>query len=148
MFFFFIDKKVVGVSFQGMNNAQSIGYIIPVLVIKHFLDDIQLHGKYTGFPRMVFHYQSMENNSFGKYLKLNDDQHGILITIVEPACILNKILKKDDVITNIDEKSIADDGTIDFRRGERLSFIHLSKTKFVGDEITFTIIRQGKKSFI
>ena len=129
MFFFFIDKKVVGVSFQGMNNAQSIGYIIPVLVIKHFLDDIQLHGKYTGFPRMVFHYQSIENYSFRK-------------TTVEPACILNKILKKDDVITSID------DGTIDFRRGERLSFIHLSKTKFVGDEITFTIIRQGKKSFI
>ena len=89
---------------------------------------------------MIFNY--MENNSFRKYLKLNDDQHGILITTVEPACILNKILKKDDVITSID------DGTIDFRRGERLSFIHLSKTKFVGDEITFTIIRQGKKSFI
>ncbi|CAF1259147.1 unnamed protein product [Adineta ricciae] len=141
----FQDKKVVGISFQGMNNVQSIGYIIPVLVIKHFLDDIQLHGKYTGFPRMVFHYQSMENYSFRKYLKLNDDQHGILITAVEPACILNKILKKDDVITGIDEKSIADDGTIDFRRGERLSFIHLSKIKFVGDEITFTIIREGKE---
>ncbi|CAF1343743.1 unnamed protein product [Adineta ricciae] len=63
----------------------------------------------------------------------------------ETACILNKILKKDDVITGIDEKSIADDGTIDFRRGERLRFIHLSKIKFVGDEISFTIIRQGKE---
>jgi S1-C subfamily serine protease len=132
-------------SFQGLNEAQSIGYIIPVLVIKHLLDDIELHNRYTAFPRMVFQYQSMENSSYRKYLKLNDEQHGILVTSVEPACVLSKILQEDDVIIAIDNVPIADDGTIYFRRGERLNFKHLEKLKFVGDTVTFTIIRQGKK---
>ncbi len=143
--FFCIGKQVVGMSFQGLSEAQSIGYIIPVLVIKHLLDDIELHNRYTAFPRMVFKYQSMENSSYRKYLKLNDDQHGILVTSVEPACVLSKILQEDDVIIAIDKIPIADDGTIYFRRGERLNFRYLEKLKFVGDTVTFTVIRQGKK---
>ncbi|CAF1147197.1 unnamed protein product [Adineta steineri] len=138
-------KHVVGMSFQGQSQAQSIGYIIPVSVIKHVLDDIELHNKYTAFPTMRFYYQSMENPSYREYLKLNEDQHGILVTSVEPACVLSKVLKKDDVITAIDNVPIADDGTVYFRRGERLSFIYLQKLKFVEDTITFTIIRQGKE---
>lgn len=143
--FFCIGKKVVGISFQGLNDAQSIGYIIPVLVIKHLLDDVKLHNTYTAFPKMAFQYQSMENSSYRKYLQLNDDQHGILVTSVGPACVLSNILQEDAVITAIDNVPIADDGTIYFRRGERLNFKHLSKLKFVGDTITFTLIRQGKK---
>ena len=132
-------------SFQGTNQAQSIGYIIPVSVIKHVLVDIKLHNSYTAFPKMAFQYQLMENSSYRKYLKLNDDQHGILVTSVEPACVLSKILQKDDVIIALDGKAIADDGTIDFRRGERLDFRYLETQKFVGDTVTFTVIRQGKR---
>ncbi|CAM4830145.1 unnamed protein product [Rotaria magnacalcarata] len=127
------------------NQLQLIGYIIPVSVIKHLLDDIELHDKYTGFPRMAFRYQSMENSSYREYLKLNHDQHGILVTSVEPACVLSKVLQEDDVITEIDGVPIADDGTVHFRRGERLSFRYLEKLKFVDDRVTFTIIRQGKQ---
>jgi S1-C subfamily serine protease len=94
---------------------------------------------------MRFYYQPMENTSYREYLKLNDDQHGILVTSVEQACVLSKVLKEDDVITAIDNVPIADDGTIYFRRGERLSFRYLEKLKFVDDTVTFTIIRQGKK---
>ncbi|UJR19297.1 hypothetical protein I4U23_022426 [Adineta vaga] len=138
-------KQVVGMSFQIVNEAQSIGYIIPVVVIKHLLDDIALHGRYTNFPTIRFRYQSMENSSYRKYLKLTDDQHGILVTSIEPASVFSKILKKDDVIIAMDDKSIADDGTIYFRRGERLNFIHSIKSKFVGDTVTLRIIRQGEE---
>jgi S1-C subfamily serine protease len=142
---FLLGKHVVGMSFQGQSQAQSIGYIVPVSVIKHVLDDIELHNEYTAFPIMRFYYQSMENTSYREYLKLNEDQHGILVTSVEQACVLSKVLKEDDVITAIDNVPIADDGTIYFRRGERLNFRYLEKLKFVDDTVTFTIIRQGKK---
>ncbi|CAF1118870.1 unnamed protein product [Rotaria sp. Silwood1] len=138
-------KHVVGMSFQGQIQAQSIGYIVPVSVIKHVLDDIERHNKYTAFPIMRFYYQPMENTSYREYLKLNDDQHGILVTSVEQACVLSQVLKEDDVITAIDNVPIADDGTIYFRRGERLDFRYLEKLKFVDDTVTFTIIRQGKE---
>ncbi|CAF3326980.1 unnamed protein product [Rotaria sp. Silwood2] len=135
-------KHVVGMSFQGQAQAQSIGYIVPVSVIKHVLDDIELHNRYTAFPIMRFHYQPMENTSYRQYLKLNDDQHGILVTSVEQACVLSKVLKEDDVIIAIDNVPIADDGTIYFRRGERLNFRYLEKLKFVDDTVTFKIIRE------
>ncbi|CAF3655380.1 unnamed protein product [Rotaria sp. Silwood1] len=69
----------------------------------------------------------MEHSLYRNYLKLNDDQHGILVTSVEPACVLSKILQKDDVIIAINNVPIADDGTIYFRRGERLNFGYLEK---------------------
>jgi S1-C subfamily serine protease len=127
-----------------MDSAQSVGYIIPVPVIKHLIRDIRLHGRYTGFPRMAFQYQLMEHSSYRKYLKLDDDQHGILVRSVEPACSLSKILQKDDVITWIDNVAIADNGTISFRRGERLDFRYVEKSKYVGDTVTFKVIRQSK----
>jgi S1-C subfamily serine protease len=140
-----LGKHVVGISFQGQSQAQSIGYIVPVSVIQHVLDDIELHNKYTAFPIMTFYYQPMENTSYREYLKLDEDQHGILVTSVEQACVLSKVLKEDDVITAINNVPIADDGTIYFRRGERLNFRYLEKLQFVDDTVTFTIIRQGKR---
>ncbi|UJR17268.1 hypothetical protein I4U23_004163 [Adineta vaga] len=138
-------KHVIGMSFQGQAQAQLIGYIVPVVVIQHVLDDIELHNKYTAFPIMKFYYQHMENTSYREYLKLTDDQHGILVTSIEKACILSKVLQEDDVITAIDNVPIADDGTIYFRRGERLSFRYIEKLKFVDDIITLKVIRQGKE---
>ena len=34
-------------AFQSLVNAENMGFIIPVPIIKHFLKDIELHGKYT-----------------------------------------------------------------------------------------------------
>jgi S1-C subfamily serine protease len=39
--------QVVGVAFQSLVNAENMGFIIPVPIIKHFLKDIELHGEYT-----------------------------------------------------------------------------------------------------
>ncbi|CAF1219369.1 unnamed protein product, partial [Didymodactylos carnosus] len=138
-------KHVVGMAFQGQAQAQSIGFIIPVCVIKHVLDDIELHGCYTAFPCMSFNWQKLENESLREYLKIPNDKHGILMTSIDPACILSQVLKKYDVITALDGVPIADDGTVYFRRGERLYFTYMEKSKFVGDTMRFTIIREGKE---
>ena len=44
-----LDDKVVGVAFESLDEGENVGYIIPVPVIQHFLQDVQVHGKYTGF---------------------------------------------------------------------------------------------------
>lgn len=45
------QRQVVGVAFQGLapTEAEAIGYIIPWVVVSHFLDDVERHGRYTGF---------------------------------------------------------------------------------------------------
>jgi len=57
-----------------LQNAENIGYIIPVPVIEHFLKDIELHGASTGFCSLGFAWQPVENNNLRKYLKMTPEQ--------------------------------------------------------------------------
>lgn len=44
-----LGDRVVGIAFQCLTSGDNIGYIIPVPVINHFLEDLRRNsGKYTG----------------------------------------------------------------------------------------------------
>ena len=46
-----LNKEVVGVAFQSLEGAENIGFIIPVPIIQHFLDDVErneTYGKWAG----------------------------------------------------------------------------------------------------
>jgi S1-C subfamily serine protease len=43
-----LGDHVVGIAFQCLTSGENIGYIIPVPVINHFLQDLERHDKYTG----------------------------------------------------------------------------------------------------
>ena len=46
-----MDREVVGVAFQSLNGeeVENIGYVVPVTVVEHFLEDIRRNnGRYTG----------------------------------------------------------------------------------------------------
>jgi len=138
-------NKVVGVAFETLSSAQNIGYIIPVPVIRHFLEDVDRHKKYTSFPRIGFTWQKMENESLRKAFRMSDDKHGVLISSVEPLDNAYGILQRDDVLLSIDDTDIADDGTVFFRRGERVSFRYIESTKFVGEQMSMKVLRNGKE---
>ena len=56
------DGKLVGLVFSLIQNAQSIGYLIPVEEIQLFLTDIA-DGKYDGKPQLYDYLQTVENRS-------------------------------------------------------------------------------------
>lgn len=58
--------KVVGVAFQGFSQMQNVGYIVPFPVIRHFLNDIALHRRHTGFVSIGIKAQTMENEGTEK----------------------------------------------------------------------------------
>ena len=66
-----IDNKVVGMAFQGISNAQNVGYCVPVPVIKWFLNGID---KYNGIvprvPTVGFSYQKCENEAMQRKLRM------------------------------------------------------------------------------
>merc|ERR1712226_1365540 len=66
------DRKIVGVAFQGLEGAENIGYVVPVTVLQHFLEDIQRHGRYTGFCTFGISYYMLENESFRRSLGMKD----------------------------------------------------------------------------
>jgi len=136
--------KVVGVAFQGMNKAQNIGYIIPATVVKQFINDVDRNGNFSGIPCVGLKTQILENESLRKSLKIPNDNEGILVIAMEPLAPCAKVLKVNDVIRKIDGVPVAGDGTIFFRRGERLSHVHLITSKSRGDSVRFEIMREGK----
>ena len=140
-----LNGAVVGVAFQGSASLQSVGYIIPIPVIQHFLSDLRLHGSYTGFPSFAgLSFQKLENDSLKRYYKLLPEETGMVVMDSAPLDHAAHVLQKGDVVTHIDGIPVADDGSIFFRAGERISARYLPSSKFVGDRIGLRIRRQGK----
>ena len=65
-----LDGSVVGVAFQNLSGADSIGYIIPVPIIEHFLADIKRTGGFVGFCSLGIVCQPLENPSLRRYLSM------------------------------------------------------------------------------
>ncbi|KAF8820356.1 hypothetical protein IE077_003265 [Cardiosporidium cionae] len=63
---------IVGIAFQGLESSDNIGYIIPVPVVKHVLEDVKRHKRYTGIVTMGASLQSMENPNLRSYFGLNE----------------------------------------------------------------------------
>ncbi|MCP3968152.1 MAG: serine protease [Lentisphaerae bacterium] len=138
------DGEVVGVAFQGLSQAQSIGFMIPVPVIKHFLNDVK-DGTFHGFPDVPFDYSEMENPDIRKWAGMKPEQTGIIIRSLPPQVKETGEFKVNDVVLAIDGVKIDNNATVHFRNGEVIFFGHLVWRKFVGDKCTFTILRNGKQ---
>ncbi|KNC81054.1 hypothetical protein SARC_06614 [Sphaeroforma arctica JP610] len=144
----FFGDRVVGVAFQHLPGAENIGYVIPVPIIQHFLNDIERHGKYTGFCRFGFFAQGLENTGMRRYLGLPEQgmDGGILVTRILPMSNAAEVLKKDDVIFSIDGIPLASDGTIPFRHRERIIFDYLLINKYVSDNVKLQVWRDNELS--
>jgi len=145
-----MGTKVVGVCFETLINAENIGYIIPVHVILHFLQDIEKHsGNYTGFCDIGVQIQLMESENIRKAMGVKPEQTGVLINRIYALSDAYNVLKKDDVILEIDGISIGNDGTIPFRdHGERISFRYALINKFEGETVNLKILREKDEMMV
>jgi len=138
--------ECLGMAFQSMgaDQAESIGYVIPTVVITHFLNDILKHGKYTGFPTLGVETQTMENAHLREACGMAPGQKGLLVGRVSPTCAVSKLLRVGDVLLSFDGQTIANDGTISFRKHERVHFSWLVAQKFYGEAAKLTVLRNGE----
>lgn len=86
-------------------------YIIPVPVIKQFIEGVEESGKYVGFCSMGLSCQPTENIQLRNHFRMGADMTGILVSKINPLSDAYKILKKDDIILAFDGVPIANDGT-------------------------------------
>ncbi|KXZ47287.1 hypothetical protein GPECTOR_36g14 [Gonium pectorale] len=137
--------ECVGIAFQSLKHedAENIGYIIPTPVIQHFLTDYARHGRYTGFPCLGVEWQKLENPDLRAALKMQPDQKGVLIRRVEPTSAVSEVLRQNDVLLSFDGVGIANDGTVPFRSGERISFSYLVSNKYTDEEAELVVLQDG-----
>jgi len=139
-----LDGNVIGVAFQGLMQADNIGYMIPTTVIKHFLLDIN-DGKYDGFGSLgVNVFPALHNESYKDYLKLPPDTQGIVVTSVLLNSSAEKVLQRNDCLTQIDNYDIDNDGMI-MIYGQKYHLSEQVETKQIGQTIELVFWRDGKK---
>src|SRR5918996_2202097 len=71
-------REIFGLVFSLIQNAQNIGYLIPVDEIKLFLSDIA-DGMYDGKPQMFDLIQTVENEALRRRLGLPKNINGVMI---------------------------------------------------------------------
>eukprot|EP01018_Ginkgo_biloba_P014667 Gb_06473 [translate_table: standard] len=143
----FNDKgQCVGIAFQSLKHedAENIGYVIPTPVITHFITDYERSGDYTGFPILGIEWQKMENPDLRNAMGMKLNQKGVRVRRVEPTAPAAQFLTSSDILLSFDEIDIANDGTVPFRRGERIGFSYLVSQKYTGEHARVRILRDSK----
>ncbi|KAL6756125.1 hypothetical protein V8C86DRAFT_116654 [Haematococcus lacustris] len=113
--------KVIGIAFQCLTQGENIGYVIPVPVIHHFLEDLARHnGRYTGFCELGASWQTLESADHKLALHMPPSLTGVFITSLEPTYYAAQVLRPGDVITHFNGHSIADDGTFLFEHAQHV----------------------------
>jgi hypothetical protein len=121
--------------------------IVAAPVINHFLKDA-VDGKYEGFPRGGYGFSPMRDPALRRYAKVPADvQGGIMITELVPGGSAEKSgIKKGDVLLAVDNYAVDQDGNFDDPAYGKTALGHLLSTHhFVGDKLTFHLLRDGEK---
>jgi len=139
------NEGCIGVAFQGLDgqDAESIGYVIPVQVLRHFLDAVALRGHFQGVPDLGVRWQELDNDALRALHGLGDKDNGVLVRDVDRHSPAAEVLRKGDVLMALDGHSIADDGSVEVEElpGQRLPMQHLFSMKFAGDEMPARVMR-------
>lgn len=138
-----VNNQLVGVAMQGMTQADNIGYIVPVSIVQHFLNDIQ-NGQQDGIPDLGINWQKMENPDMRRHYGMHPEQTGVLITDIAYGSAADGILKTGDVLLSVKGHAVADDGTIEFRPKERTQFLYYVQENQVGTPLTLDVLRDKK----
>ena len=138
------DGKVVGVAFQGLTQADNIGYLIPCSVVEHFLKDIE-DGEVDGFGELGLSYRlDLQNPIMRRLLSFPKDESGILVTKVYPRMPAFSKIKALDVISEIGDHRIRNDGIV-IMDGREIDFAEVMERAQVGDELPLVIWRNGER---
>ena len=135
--------KIVGVVMQLITKSQNIGYLVPVSMVKHFIEDMK-DEKYDGFAELGIGTQKLENPAMRRYYGLDDNVSGKLIDKIVYDSSMKSVLKEGDILTAIDGHNIENDGTIAFRKHEYTDYNHYVDAHQLGERITLDIIRDKK----
>lgn len=135
------DKKVIGVAFQGLRQADNTGYIIPTPVVKRFLKDIE-DGKYDHYVDLGFTEFPLHNPAMRSALGLPDDGIGVLVTRVVATSASDGVLQPGDVVTELDGQKVDSAGMVNID-GETVNLNEIVERKFAGDKVAVRFMREG-----
>ena len=137
------DGKVVGVAFQVASGLQSVGYVIPVPVIRHFLEDVA-DGHYDGFPLLGIRIAGLENPAARREAGLPAGQTGARVDAVWPDSSAAGRFRVGDVLLRIDGETVDNSGQI-VVKGQQLDVTAIVDRHQVGKALGVVLFRDGAR---
>jgi S1-C subfamily serine protease len=134
---------MVGIAMQTLSAADNVGYIIPIAVVRHFLNDVA-DGRYDGFPRLGVQFQDMESPAQRRAAGMREGQTGALVARVDYGGPGDGVLRRGDVLLAIEGQSIANDLTLVWPGLGRVEFPAAYRNKQVGEAVSLELLRDGK----
>ncbi len=140
-----VDQQIVGVVMQANSGgrAENLGYFVPPSMIRHVLTDSE-DGIYDGFPDLGFRTQTLDSPAAKKAYGLSDDQNGVLVIKVFDDAPAQGMLEENDVILQIDDFDIAEDGSIRLSDDILTDYKHAIDLHHVGESVAITYARHGQ----
>lgn len=137
------NGKIAGIAFQGKDpdKSESLGYVIPPDVVRHFLSDIQ-DGKVDGFPESLFAWDTMENPAKRHYYRMNPSQTGVVIDHVDSALGSDSV-QTGDVLLEIGGYRVSNNGKIRLKDGEPRSLWYPLYLRQIGEKVPVKVLRGG-----
>jgi serine protease Do len=123
--------QVIGINVAVAENAQSIGFAIPINVVKDALNQFNKTGNFPGKAFLGVQYQIVSTQS----AILNDVPRGAYVTNVVSGSAAEKAgIQIGDIITKADGKGINDTNTL----------AKVISAKKVGDNLSLEVWRDGQ----
>lgn len=139
----FKDDRVVGIAFQKLDRADNIGEMVPVPIIRQFLDSVEANRP-SQVPGLGLWVQPMENPLLRRHKGMPDDVSGALILEVQYGSSAWGALKAGDVLLRLNEHDVANNLTAVYR-GHRTTFEVSLGERFIGDTVEAEILRDGQR---
>jgi S1-C subfamily serine protease len=140
-----VDQQIVGVVMQANSGgrAENLGYFVPPSMIRHVLTDSE-DGVYDGFPDLGFRTQTLDSPAAKKAYGLTEEQNGVMVIKVFDDAPAQGVLEENDVILQIDDFDIAEDGSIRLSDDVLTDYKHAIDLHHVGDSVDITYVREGE----
>jgi hypothetical protein len=135
-------SNVIGLAFSFLGSAQNIGYIIPTEEIELMLKQVG-SGMYKGRMNSFDGLQTLENPALRRFLKLDSSIHGMVVARPDsddPAYPL----KRWDVITQVGDVPVDDQGMIKLRDDLRVQMSYLFQGLGQNGTVPIKVARAGR----
>jgi hypothetical protein len=140
----FIDNMLAGIA-TGLNAETKTLFVISSDMVQRMIRDAA-DGIYDGLPFFWIDGVDLRGDiNLREYYGMKDGEGGVLITHVPLISSGSDALRKDDIILAIEGRSIDDMGNYDSPYGKLYFYGLLQLDRFVGDDISMTVLRDKKK---
>ncbi len=135
--------RVAGVAFQGNKEGESLNYIVPAEIVRHFLDDVA-DGRRDGFWQENFSWLPMESEAERRFWRMGEGRTGV--RIVEAGDYDGEgPFRTNDVLLAVDGLPVSNKGQVRLPGNEPRSLAYPFYMHQVGDEVPVLLLRDGEE---